>query len=151
MVELVLNRIYKYSQKSTFILITQWTTQAVRFPKVATQPPMRLLVSRNTVAELAGSGFLPITKKGAACRLQALRVERPKDGEFRWSFEQEHLHQGLHQQIPQSPLRQSRGEGSSGGLDSGTRWAVRHVVLCLMDTPLIIKHAKPNVTLISQY
>ena len=94
MVELVLNRIYKYSQKSTFILITQWTTQAVRFPKVATQPPMRLLVSRNTVAELAGSGFLPITKKGAACRLQALRVERPKDGEFRWSFEQEHLHFG---------------------------------------------------------
>ena len=124
MVESVLNRIYKRSQKSTFILITQWTTQAVRFTKalkLATQPPMRLLVSWNMIAELAGSGFLPITKKGAACRLQALRVERPKDGEFRWSFEQDHLHQGLHQQIPQSPLRQSRGEGSSGGLDSGTR------------------------------
>ena len=33
MVESVLNRIYKRSQKSTFILITQWTTQAGRFPK----------------------------------------------------------------------------------------------------------------------
>ena len=53
--------------------------------------------------------------------LQALRVGRPQAGEFRWSFEQDHLHQGLHKQIPQSPLRQSRGEGSSGGLDSGTR------------------------------
>ena len=37
-----------------------------------------------------------------------------------------HLHQGLHQQIPQSSLR--RGEGSSGGLDKGTRWAVSPVV-----------------------
>ena len=104
MVELVLNRIYKCSQKSTFILITQWTTQAVRFPKalkLATQPPTRLPVSWNTVAELAGSGFLPITKKGAACRLEALWVGRPQDGEFRWSLEQDHLHQELHQQIPQ--------------------------------------------------
>ena len=101
MVELVLNRIYKFFQESTFIRITQWTTQAVRFPKVATQPPMRLLVSRNTVAELTGFGFLPITKKGAACRLEALWVGRPKDGEFRWSLEQDHLHQELHQQIPQ--------------------------------------------------
>ena len=49
------------------------------------------------------------------------------------------------------PLRQSRGEGSSGGLDRGTRWAVSPVVLCLMDMPIIIKHAMPNVTLISQY
>ena len=72
-------------------------------------------------------------------------------GDLRWSFEQDHLHQGLHKQIPQSPLRQSRGEGSSGGLDKGTRWAVSPVVLCLMDTLLIIKHAMPNVTLISPY
>ena len=68
MVELVLDSIYKCSQRSMFILIT---------------------------------GFLPITKKGAACRLEALWVGRPKDGEFRWSLEQDHLHQELHQQIPQ--------------------------------------------------
>ena len=49
------------------------------------------------------------------------------------------------------PFRLSRGEGSSGGLDRGTQWAVSPVVLCLMDMPIIIKHAMPNVTLISQY
>ena len=44
-------------------------------------------------SEAAGVRF-PTTMKGAACRLQALRVERPKDGEFRWSLEQEHPHFG---------------------------------------------------------
>ena len=77
MMEWVLNRIYKCSQRSTFILITQWTTQAVRFPKalkLATQPPTRLPVSWNTVVELAGSGFLPITKKGAKMRFVAWKL-----------------------------------------------------------------------------
>ena len=57
-----------------------------------------------------------------------------------------HLHQGLHQQIPQSSLR--RGEGSSGGLDKGTQSVL--LFLCLMDTLLVIKHTVPNATLISQ-
>ena len=52
---------------------------------------------------------------------------------------------------PLPPFRQSRGEVSSGGLDRKTRWAVSPVVLCLMDTLLIIKYAMPNDILISQY
>ena len=39
-------------------------------------------------------GFFPIDKKGTACRLQALHVELPKEGKFRWTFEQGHLHFG---------------------------------------------------------
>ena len=65
---------------------------------------------------------------------------------FAATAEQDHLHQGLHQQIPQSSLR--RGEGSSGGLDKGMQSVM--LFLCLMDTLLVIKHTVPNTTLISQ-
>ena len=77
MVELILNRIFQCSQNSNFILITPWRMQAVWFPKaikLATQLPTRLPVSWNTVVELAESGLLPITKKGAKMRFVAWKL-----------------------------------------------------------------------------
>ena len=59
---------------------------------------------------------------------------------------EDHLHEGLPQQIPQSSLR--RREGSSGGLDKGTQSVL--LFLCLMHTLLVIKHTVTNIMFISQ-
>ena len=74
MVELVLNRIYQCSNNSSFILITPWRVRALWFPKVlklATQTPIRLPVSWNTVAE---SEVSPTNSKGGKIKFVAWKI-----------------------------------------------------------------------------
>ena len=77
MVELVLNRIYQCSKNSSFIVITPWRVRALWFPKVlklATQPPMRLPVSWNTVVDMAESKYFPTNSKGGKIKFVAWKL-----------------------------------------------------------------------------
>ena len=84
MVELILNRIHQSSRNSRFILIMPWRTAAVWFPKalkLATQIPIRLPVSWNTVVELGESDCLPVGNKGNKTKFVAWQLtgqEGPK-------------------------------------------------------------------------
>ena len=77
MVELVLNRIYQCSKNSSFILITPWRVGALWFPKVlklATQTPIRLPVSWNTVVDMAESEVSPTNSKGGKIKFVAWKI-----------------------------------------------------------------------------
>ena len=77
MIELVLNRIHQCSRNSRFILITPWRIGAVWFNKalkLATQLPIRLPVSWNTVVDLGESDHPPVSNKGAKMRFVAWQL-----------------------------------------------------------------------------
>ena len=77
MVELILNRIYQCSKNSSFIVITPWRTSALWFPKVlklATQSPVRLPISWNTVVDVAESECFPTNSKGGKIKFVAWKL-----------------------------------------------------------------------------